>query len=88
LKSLLFKLIGLGVFVTSLAVGAGWKYLHTLLSAQPKLPEQGLVIDIKPGDNYYLVTDQLSELGLAPGRFWNRLIAFNKPELTDFKAAE
>ena len=88
MKNLIFKIIGLGILIGSLLVGWGWKQMSLIMSAKPELPEEGLVVEISKGDNFYQVADNLSQLSIGPSRLWHRIIAWRYPELISVKTAE
>ena len=88
MKNLIFKIIGFGILIGSLLVGWGWKQMNIIMSAKPELPEEGLVVEISKGDNFYQVADNLSQLSIGPTRVWHRFIAWRYPELTAVKTAE
>lgn len=63
-------------------------YSNVLLEASPQIPEEGMIIEVQEGDNFYLLTSYLNERNMGPDRIWNRVIAWRFPELTKVKTAE
>lgn len=88
MKNLFFKIIGLAILIGSLLLGWGWKQIGLFMESKPVLPEDGLVVEINNGDNYYRITENLSQLSIGPSKFWHRIIAWRYPELTTLKTAE
>ncbi len=88
MKNLAFKLIGLTLLVGSIFVGWTWKQIDLIMTTKLDLPKEGLVVEVVPGDNFYSLAANLTELSIGPDRIWHKLIAWRYPELTSLKTAE
>lgn len=87
-KTLLFKFLALIILSLSVIGGWAWMNIDTELNVTPMLSSPIVDLEIKSGQNFYQLTEQLHQQGIAPAPVWNRLIAWKHPELTQIKVAE
>ncbi len=88
LTRVLFRLAGLLVLFSSLAVGILWYGWQTAMDISIRLPEDGLVYEVRPGTSFRTVVQDLAGRGIVTRPFYLRLEARYSGDASRIKAGE
>ncbi len=88
LTRVLFRLAGLLVLTSSLAVGVLWYGWQTAMDISVRLPEDGLVYEVRPGTSFRAVIQDLARRGIVSHPFYLRLEGRYSGDAARIKAGE